>query len=414
MLALEAAFDIEFPDAMLKRTRLPERQLDQRGARDARGRGVTPRAIDRDQAFLDGDPADRRRRRRARTPTDVDRDARFPAETVDALREEGALSAFVPDRARRRRGLASRRRRPRASSSAAAAAPAAMVFAMHQIQVASHRAPPRRGALVRGLPARPRPRAAADRVGDVRGRDRRRHRPLDRGGDARATTAASPSRSRRRPCRTAPTPTTCSRPCAATPTPSPATRSSCSRSATRRRSSRSGTWDPLGHARHVLAGLHRPRRASRPSRCCRRPFSTVAAESMVPVSHILWSHLWLGIATDAFDRARAFVRASAKQRPDQPRRSAQRLSHLMSELSLLRAEVGSGLRDFIEASDDADRERLAHDGHDPALQQPQDRRLRAGAARSARARSACAGSSATRTTRRSASAATCATRCRPR
>ena len=31
---------------------------------------------------------------------------------------------------------------------------------------------------------------------------------------------------------------------------------------------------------------------------------------MVPVSHILWSHLWLGIATDAFDRARAFVRAA--------------------------------------------------------------------------------------------------------
>ena len=42
------------------------------------------------------------------------------------------------------------------------------------------------------------------------------------------------------------------------------------------------------------------------------PFSRVAAESMVPVSHILWSHLWLGIATDAFDRARAFVRAAAQ------------------------------------------------------------------------------------------------------
>ena len=39
------------------------------------------------------------------------------------------------------------------------------------------------------------------------------------------------------------------------------------------------------------------------------PFPVVATESMVPVSHILWSHIWLGIATDAFDRARAFVRA---------------------------------------------------------------------------------------------------------
>ena len=48
------------------------------------------------------------------------------------------------------------------------------------------------------------------------------------------------------------------------------------------------------------------------------PFPTVSAESMVPVSHILWSHLWLGIATDAFDRARAFVRAAAKQKPGEP------------------------------------------------------------------------------------------------
>jgi acyl-CoA dehydrogenase len=80
---------------------------------------------------------------------------------------------------------------------------------------------------------------------------------------------------------------------------------------------------------------------------------------MVPVSHILWSHLWLGIATDAFDRARAFVRAAAKQKPGQPPPSAQRLSHVMSELSLLRAEVGSGLSEFVKASEDPEREQLS-------------------------------------------------------
>jgi acyl-CoA dehydrogenase len=82
-------------------------------------------------------------------------------------------------------------------------------------------------------------------------------------------------------------------------------------------------------------------------------------ESMVPVSHILWSHLWLGIATDAFDRARAFVRAAAKQKPGQPLPAAQRLSHLMSQLSLLRAEVASGLTDFEEASASPNREPLS-------------------------------------------------------
>ena len=80
---------------------------------------------------------------------------------------------------------------------------------------------------------------------------------------------------------------------------------------------------------------------------------------MVPVSHILWSHLWLGIATDAFDRARAFVQAAAKRKPGETPPAAHRLSQLMSELSLLRAEVGLALREFCEASEEPGRERLS-------------------------------------------------------
>jgi acyl-CoA dehydrogenase len=88
-------------------------------------------------------------------------------------------------------------------------------------------------------------------------------------------------------------------------------------------------------------------------------FSGVAAESMVPISHILWSYLWLGIATDAFDRARAFVRAAAKRTPGVTPPSAQRLSHLLSKLSLLRAEVTSAQHDFLTMSAEPDRERLS-------------------------------------------------------
>jgi acyl-CoA dehydrogenase len=78
------------------------------------------------------------------------------------------------------------------------------------------------------------------------------------------------------------------------------------------------------------------------------PFSTISAETMTPVSHILWSHVWLGIATDAFDRARAFVKAAAKRKPGEPLPAAIRLSELMSELSLLRAEVGLALREYCD------------------------------------------------------------------
>jgi acyl-CoA dehydrogenase len=79
---------------------------------------------------------------------------------------------------------------------------------------------------------------------------------------------------------------------------------------------------------------------------------------MVPISHILWSHLWLGIAEDAFDRARAFVRAAAKRTPGQTPPAAYRLSHVMVELSLLRAEVDSALKEFIAASAEPGRQRL--------------------------------------------------------
>jgi acyl-CoA dehydrogenase len=119
-----------------------------------------------------------------------------------------------------------------------------------------------------------------------------------------------------------------------------------------------GTWDPLG-----MRGTCSPGcvvRAGFPvEQVLAIPFSTIAPETMVPVSHITWSHLWLGIATDAFDRARAFVRAAAKRNPGgEPPPAAHKLSHVMSELSLLRAEVDSALRQFVEASEEPGRESL--------------------------------------------------------
>ena len=142
------------------------------------------------------------------------------------------------------------------------------------------------------------------------------------------------------------------------------------------------------------------------------PFSTISNESMTPISHILWSHVWLGIATDAFDRARAFVRAAAKKKPGEPLPAANRLSELMSRLSPLRAEVSLALREYCAIMGDEDRARLSEMA---TILRFNNLKIAASelAPRSARARSASAGSSATRTTPPSASGATCATRCRP-
>jgi acyl-CoA dehydrogenase len=118
-----------------------------------------------------------------------------------------------------------------------------------------------------------------------------------------------------------------------------------------------GTWDPMGMRGTCSPGFV-VRAEIAPEQVLAGPFQEIMAESMVPITHILWSHLWLGIATDAFDRARAFVRAAAKPDAAGPAPAAVRLSHLMSELSLLRAEVASGLAEFVSATGEPGRERL--------------------------------------------------------
>ncbi len=312
-------------------------------------------AVDRDQAFLS---AVRRIADEVAAPSadSVDREARFPTETVEALKAERAFSTFVPT-AYGGEGLAFETIAAATFELGRRCGASAMVFAMHQIQVAS---------IVRHLDGAPwfeaylRDLSAEQRlIASVTSE-------VGTGGDiGRSIAAVTPADDGLVTFeKQAPTVsygayaddllTTLRRDPSAEPGDQVV-------ALTRRDQytlEQMGTWDPLGMRGTCSPGY--TVRARFPSdQVLPTVFSTVATESMVPVTHILWSHVWLGIATDAFDRARAFVRASARQRPDQPLPIAQRLSHLMSELSLLRAEVSSGLRDFTDASADDDREALS-------------------------------------------------------
>lgn len=104
------------------------------------------------------------------------------------------------------------------------------------------------------------------------------------------------------------------------------------------------SWDPLGMRGTCSPGFVL-RACFDPAQVLTTPFSQVSAESMVPVSHLLWAHLWSGIAGDAFDRARAFVRAAAV-RSGKPGAAGNRLSGLSSQLSVLQAEVEACLLHF--------------------------------------------------------------------
>jgi acyl-CoA dehydrogenase len=286
---------------------------------------------------------------------DVDRQARFPVESIEALRERGALGAFVPESLGGQgvsfealaRGCFELGRRCGAS---------AMVFAMHQIQVVT---------IVRHLEPGT---FFEDYLASVAAEQRLIASVTSEqgtGGDmGRSVAAVEPGPDgMARFEKKAPTVsygnyaddllTTARRGPDAEPGDQVVV-------LTRRGEAeleQTGTWDPLGMRGTCSPGFV-VRAAFPAEQVMGTPFSQVARESMVPVSHILWSHLWLGIATDAFDRARAFVRAAAKQKPGETPPAATRLSHLMSELSLLRAEVDSALRAFVEASEDPERAHL--------------------------------------------------------
>ena len=44
------------------------------------------------------------------------------------------------------------------------------------------------------------------------------------------------------------------------------------------------------------------------------PFSDIAGQTMLPVSHLLWASVWLGIATGAMNRARNYLRQQVRER----------------------------------------------------------------------------------------------------
>ena len=265
-------------------------------------------AVDRDQAFLAS--VQRIARETAATHAEtVDREARFPIETIDALREAGALSAFVPGELgggevsfpALAKACFELGRRCGAS---------AMVFAMHQIQVAS---------IVRHLDGAG---WFEDYLGELSSGQRliaSATSEIGTGGDmgrsiAPLTPAPDGSLSF---TKLAPT---VSYGAHADDLLTTIRRSELAEQSdqvlvlSRRDQNeleQTGTWDTLGMRGTCSPGFTiRARFAA--EQVLPAPFSDVMNETHVPISHILWSHVWLGIATDAFERGGA---ASSAGRP---------------------------------------------------------------------------------------------------
>lgn len=83
-------------------------------------------------------------------------------------------------------------------------------------------------------------------------------------------------------------------------------------------------------------------------------YGDLSSQTMLPVSHVLWSSLWLGMATEADARARRFVQGAARKTPGVLPPSAMRLAELAVTLQQLHDLVHGARARFRAADEDPD------------------------------------------------------------
>jgi acyl-CoA dehydrogenase len=284
----------------------------------------------------------------ARHADDVDVRARFPSESLAALKAIGAMSAFVSPELGGG-GISFRAIAEACFLLGKRCGATAMVFAMHQIQVvtlvrhAQHQ--PFFKDYLRRLAAQQRLIASATSEVGTGGDMGSSIAALACSGDGLSFTKEAPTISYG--AYADDLLTTVRRSADAQPGDQLLVLTSADQNMLEPR----GSWDPFGMRGTCSPGYAVSAKFGH-EQVVEEPFAKIAPQSMVPVSHILWAHLWLGIATDAFDRSRAFVRAAAKRTPGVTPPAASKLSQVMADLEILRAEVKLALADYVEHFDD--------------------------------------------------------------
>ncbi len=287
---------------------------------------------------------------------DVDRNARFPAEAIGELRAAGALSAYVPEELGGS-GLPLEAIARACYELSRGCSSTAMVFAMHQIQVATivrhSDGSPWFDSYLRELCAQQRLIASVTseigtggdmgrsiapvRIAAGGGLEFEKHAPVVSYGahaDELLTTVRRSEEAEE------------------------SDQVMVLSRASETELEPAGTWDTIGMRGTCSPGFVVRARFG-PEQVLAAPFATMMNESIVPLSHILWSYVWLGIATEAFERGRSFVRAAGRRNPGAPVPAAHALSRVMAELAMLRSEVNAALAEFLESSDAPGREPLS-------------------------------------------------------
>jgi acyl-CoA dehydrogenase len=112
------------------------------------------------------------------------------------------------------------------------------------------------------------------------------------------------------------------------------------------------TWDTMGFRGTCSSGFTLTAQGAA-EQILPTPFEKILAQTMHPYSHIVWGALWTGIAADAVNRARAFVRVEARKTPGETPLSAIRLAEVDLVLQEMRHNVyglAHEYRDLLKTS----------------------------------------------------------------
>jgi acyl-CoA dehydrogenase len=104
-------------------------------------------------------------------------------------------------------------------------------------------------------------------------------------------------------------------------------------------------WDTLGFRGTCSLGFALTS-SGRAEQILPVPYAEIHAKTMHPFSHSVWSSLWLGIAASAVNRARSFVRTEARKTPGTPPPSALRLAEVDTVLFSMRGGVQQTIAEY--------------------------------------------------------------------
>jgi acyl-CoA dehydrogenase len=275
---------------------------------------------------------------------DVDRDARFPSEAIDSLRDLGLMGAAIPS-ALGGLGLDLRALSDVATRLARGCASTSMVWAMHQIQLGCLvaaaegselwserlRTLAREGTLIASM---------TSEIG-VGGDLRHSIAAVVEGADSTATLEkASPTISYA--SHAGAILVTARRAPDAAPDDQVCVLLRRDQVALEQR----GSWDAMGMRGTVSPGFALSASFDA-DQIVPIAFGQLASHAMVPWSHILWASCWHGLALEAFARARKMARKRAGS-GDAP--ADVRLAEAARGLSLIQAQIGDAIANLVPAA----------------------------------------------------------------